>query len=137
MIAIALFYFSELFQPCCEAVSNISFLKISSPTRFEGKFYFDRRESFFQITQKTLRPKMSGFLFFMFSNRCSLETYQQNKTICVLQIWVKIKLITSILRALGRELISFGNTRITDPSEASKQIFFFVERPRILMAVAT
>ena len=125
MIALALFYFSKLFQPCCEAVTNISLLKISSPTRFEGKFYFDRRVSFFQITQKTLRPKMSGFLFFMFSNRCSLETYQQNNTICVLQIWVKIKLITSILRALGRELSSFENTqRITDPSEASKQFFF-------------
>ena len=57
MIAIALFYFSELFQPCCEAVSNISFLKISSPTRFEGKFYFDRRESFFQITQKNIEAQ--------------------------------------------------------------------------------
>jgi len=52
MIAIALFYFSKLFQPSCEAVSNISLLKISSPTRFEGIFYSDRRGSFFQITQK-------------------------------------------------------------------------------------
>ena len=35
------------------------------------------------------------------------------------------------------EFISFENTqRITDPSEASNN-FFFVERPRILMAVAT
>ena len=47
------------------------------------------------------------------------------------------KLITSILRALGREFISFENTqRITDPSEASNKRKF-VERPRILMAVAT
>ena len=36
------------------------------------------------------------------------------------------------------EFISFENTqRITDPSEASNNLFFFVERPRILMAVAT
>jgi len=36
------------------------------------------------------------------------------------------------------EFISFENTqRITDPSEASNNFFFFVERPRILMAVAT
>ena len=36
------------------------------------------------------------------------------------------------------EFISFENTqRITDPSEASnKKKIFFVERPRILMAVA-
>ena len=36
------------------------------------------------------------------------------------------------------EFISFENTqRITDPSEASNKKIFFVERPRILMAVAT
>jgi len=57
MIAIALFYFSKLFQPSCEAVSNISLLKISSPTRFEGIFYSDRRGSFFQITQKNIETQ--------------------------------------------------------------------------------
>ena len=57
MIAIALFYFSELFQPSCEAVSKISLLKISLQTRFEEIFYSDRRGSFFQITQKNIETQ--------------------------------------------------------------------------------
>ena len=79
----ALFNFSKLFQPSCEAVSNISLLKISSPTRFEGKFYSDRRESFFQITQKSIETQNVGFLFFMFSNRCSLKTQQNKNNLCI------------------------------------------------------
>ena len=108
--------FQNHFSLVVKLFSNISLQKMSSQQGFEGKFYSDRRESFFKITQKTLKLKMSGFLFFMFSNRCSLETYQQNK---------QVMYITSRLRALGREFISFENTqRITNPSEASNNFFF-------------
>ena len=136
MMAIALFNFWK----CFNLVVSVEYFSSKNffPNKVWGEILFWQKGKFLSnYSKKTSRLKMSGFLFFMFSNRCSLETYQQNKTICVLQIWVKIKLITSILRALGRELISYENTqRITNPSEASNN-FFFVERPRILMAVAT
>ena len=67
MIAIALFYFSKLFQPSCEAVSNISLLKISLPTRFEGIFYSDRRGRFFQITLKKHRDSKWVSFCFLYS----------------------------------------------------------------------
>ena len=53
----ALFNFSKLFSLVVKLLSNISLLKIASPTRFEGKFYSDRRESFFQITQKNIETQ--------------------------------------------------------------------------------
>ena len=103
MIAIALFYFSKLFQPSCEAVSNISLLKFLPQQGLRGYFILTEGEVSFKLLKKTSRLKMSEFLFFIFSNISSLKFISKNKTktSCVLQIWVKIKLITWIIRALG------------------------------------
>ena len=83
---------------------------------------------------------MSEFLFFIFSNRSSLKfiSKKQNKNkLCITDM--SENKTNNLNNTCARyEFISFENTqRITDPSEASNNFFFFVERPRILMAVAT
>ena len=40
-------FWKKFLEKVVKLLSNISLLKISSPTWFEGKFYSDRRESFF------------------------------------------------------------------------------------------
>ena len=65
---------------------------------------------------------MSGFLFFMLSNRCSLETYQQKQNnLCIADM--SENKTNNLNNARARyEFICFENTqRITDPSEASNK----------------
>ena len=68
---------------------------------------------------------MSGFLFFMLSNRCNLETYQQKQNnLCITDMSEnKTNNFKNTRARYG--LNSFENTqRITDPSEASNNFFF-------------
>ena len=124
MIATALFYFLKLFQPSREAVSNISLLKISLPTRFEGIFYSDRRESFFQITQKNIETQNEWVSVFYVLEQMQFENYQQKtkqNNLCITDMSENKTNNLNNTRA-RYEFISFENTqRITDPSEASNK----------------
>ena len=82
---------------------------------------------------------MSEFLFFYILEQMQFEIYQQKtkqNNLCITDM--SENKTNNLNNTCARyEFISFENTqRITDPSEASNN-FFFVERPRILMAVAT
>ena len=70
---------------------------------------------------------MNGFLFFKFLRRCSLETFQQNKTHCVLQIWVKIGLTTlhTTRARWGSWLVLKILREVSYPIEASNNFFFY------------
>ena len=66
---------------CCQI---FLFLKFLPQHGLRGNFILTEGKVSFKLLKKALRLKMSGFLFFMFSNRCSLETYQQNKNdLCI------------------------------------------------------
>ena len=111
---------------CGMVTGGICLLNFLPQQSIEGKFILTEGKVSFKLLKKTLRLKMNGFLFFKFLRRCSLETFQQNKTNCVLQIWVKIGLTTlhttrarwgswSVLKIL-RE--------VSYPIEASNKNFF-------------
>ena len=121
------------FQTSCEAVIKYVSSKNFLPNKaLRGNFILTEGKVFFKLLKKTLRLKMNGFLFFMFLSRCSLETFQQNKTNCVLQIWVKIGLTTlhTTRARWGSWLVLKILREVSYPSKASNKFFFFVERPR-------
>ena len=112
---------------CYQYVSSKNFFPNKA---LRGNFILTEGKVSFKLLKKTLRLKMNGFLFFKFLRRCSLETFQQNKTNCVLQIWVKIGLTTlhTTRARWGSWLVLKILREVSYPSEASN--IFFVERPR-------
>ena len=89
---------------------------------FRTKLFF--WEVCFKLLKKAERLKMSGFLFFMFLNRCSLKTQQNKNELCItdmidrVQCYLPIKINTAGHNFL-LENLSTSNPNMYLLSEAS------------------